>query len=173
VIPRRISRGALCAALALPLLLLASLARPASAERNQESPTKIETQYQNERDPVRKAKLLGKLGPLEVMQARTYLPADEDKAVATVAHYRDEVRDTAAALAAANLNVEKHPAGFKELQIGLRETITRLNDMLFVLPVDDRPPLEAVRTDLVAVQESLFSQLFPTAAEKSDNKKSK
>ncbi len=150
-------------------LTTALLPRAALAE---ESEVKIEAQYQNEHDPVRKAKLLAKLGPLEVKRARDYLDMnDEEHALATLAHFRDEVRDTTGALSAAKADAEKHPSGYKELQIGLRETIRRLNDVVLALPVEERPMFESANSDLTAMQGELFDALFPTATEKRDNKR--
>ena len=133
---------------------------------------KVELQYQNENDPVRKARLLAKLGPLEISQTRAYIEANnEEQALSTIEHYRDEVRKTADALAATKVDPVKHPSGYKELQIGLRESIRRLNDIVLLRPVDKRPWFEAVRSDLASIQSTLFEDLFPTAAEKSENKK--
>lgn len=155
--------------LILAAALTALLPRDALAE---ESEVKIEAQYQNEHDSVRKAKLLAKLGPLEVKRTRDYLDMnDEEHALATLAHFRDEVRDTTGALSTAKADAEKHPSGYKELQIGLRETIRRLNDVVLALPVEERPMFESVRSDLVAMQGELFEALFPTATEKRDNKR--
>jgi hypothetical protein len=165
--------GPLAAPPMLMLVLAATLAgampRKALAE---ESEIKIEAQYQNEHDPVRKAKLLAKLGPLEVKRVRDYLEMDDEgHALSTLEHFRDEVRDTTGALSAAKADAEKHPSGYKELQIGLRETIRRLNDIVLAVPVEERPMFEAVRSDLTAMQGELFEALFPTATEKRDNKK--
>ena len=135
---------------------------------------RIEAQYQSESDPVRKAKLLAKLGPLDVDIARDFLKMEKnDEALATIQHYRDEVRSTVDALAATKVNAEKHSAGFKELQIGLRECIRRMDDLIFSLPVDDRPQFEGVRSDLASTQAILFEELFPTAGDKRDNKKAR
>jgi hypothetical protein len=144
---------------------------PAMARR-EESPAKIEAQYQNESDPVRRAKLLAKLGPLEMTQAHMYVKGDDAmKALVTVEHYRDEVRKTTDDLAAAKVNTAKHPSGYKELQIGLRESIRRLNDVILLLPVDERSSFEAARSDLTTMQAALFEALFPTAAEKGENRR--
>jgi hypothetical protein len=167
--------GSSLAAPPMLMMILAAILTTAllpRAARAEESEVKIEAQYQNERDPVRKAKLLAKLGPLEVKRARDYLEMnDAPHALATLGHFRDEVRNTTGALSAARADAEKHPSGYKELQIGLRETIRRLNDVVLALPVEERPMFESVRSDLVAMQGELFDALFPTASEKRDNKR--
>jgi hypothetical protein len=168
-------RGALATALALILAGMpfgSVVITLSAAARTEDSAAKIEEQYQNENDPVRKAKLLAKLGPLEVDRARAYINNNDDEhALSAIAHYRDEVHKTTDQLDAAKLNVAKHSSGYKELQIGLRESIRRLNDTILSLPEDRRPPFEAVRSDLTAIQAALFEELFPTAAEKSENKR--
>ena len=127
---------------------------------------KYEAQVQSEADPVQKAKTLAKLGPLEIEQARKKMSADEDeKSLAVLEHYRDDVRQTVAALTSAGIDVDKHPGGFKELHIGLRETIRRLDDFIVTIPVDKRPWFRAVRSDLLDLQNSLLDALFPRPGE--------
>ena len=133
----------------------------------QESRAKYEAQYQLERDPVTKAKILAKLGRLEIDQARADLKADKDEqSLADLEHYRDQVEGTVQALSAMGVNAEQHPAGFKELQISLRETLRHIDELIFLLPLDKRPWFQAVRSDLAKSQNSLIEALFPTLGEK-------
>ncbi len=65
----------------------------------QDAHSKLEAQYQSENDPVRKAKIVAKLGHFEIDQSRADLKAgDEEKALAVLERYNDEVRKTAEAL---------------------------------------------------------------------------
>jgi hypothetical protein len=128
----------------------------------QDAREKYQAQYQAETDPVRKAKILGKLGSLEVRQARADLRAGEDdKSLGVLEHYRDEVRATVEALSATGVNAERHPAGFKELQIGLRQTVRQLDDLIAAATFDKRESFQAVRSDLIGLQNSLINALFP------------
>jgi hypothetical protein len=137
----------------------------------QESRAKFEAQYQLERDPVTKAKILAKLGRLEIDQARADLKADKDEqSLADLEHYRDQVEGTVQALSAMGVNAEQHPAGFKELQISLRETLRHIDELIFQLPLDKRPWFQAVRSDLAKSQNSLIEALFPTLGEKRSRK---
>jgi len=139
--------------------------------RGQDLLGKYETQVQSEADPVQKAKILAKLGPLEIDQARKDMTADQDeKSLAVLEHYRDEVRQTVTALDSAGIDVDKHPAGFKELHIGLRETIRRLDDFIVNVPVDKRPWFRAVRSDLDDLQNALLDALFPNPGERGAKK---
>ena len=58
-------------------------------------------------------------------------------------------------------DAEKKPAGFKELQISLRETVRHIDDLILTLPVDKRPFFREVRDDLVKTQNELIDALFP------------
>jgi hypothetical protein len=129
---------------------------------DQELLDKYEGQYQAETNPAQKAKILAKLGPLKIDQARKRLDEGQDeKSLAALEQYRDKVREAIAALTAAGIDAEKHPAGFKELHIGVRETIRRLDDFIVSVPVDERPWFRAVRSDLDDLQNSLLDALFP------------
>src|SRR3979411_1530647 len=90
--------------------------------------------YEQETDVVRKARALTKLGDDQIDEARKQLKAGDDVAsLHTLEQYRDEIRHTAEALKATGLDAEKKPAGFKELQISLRESVRRVDDLILSL----------------------------------------
>jgi hypothetical protein len=123
--------------------------------------------YQHEADPVRKARELAKLGAEQVESAKRQLKAgDEVASLHTLEQYSDEVRETVSALNATGVDAEKKPAGFKELQISLRETIRRVDDLIFTLNVDKRPFFREVRNDLFVNQNQLIDKLFPRSPER-------
>ena len=133
----------------------------------QDSLAKYEAQYELERDPVAKAKILAKSGRLELDQVRADLKTDqEEQALSELEHYRDEVESAVKALSTTGVNAEKHPAGFKELQISLRQTLRRVDDLINSLPYDKRPWFQAVRSDLAKSQATLMDQLFPDRSNK-------
>jgi hypothetical protein len=118
--------------------------------------------YEQETDPVRKARALAKLGDDQVDQARKQLKAGEDVAsLQTLEQYRDEIQHMTEELKATGVDAERKPAGFKELQISLRENVRRIDDLILALPVDKRPFFREVRTDLVKTQNELIDALFP------------
>lgn len=124
--------------------------------------------YQNETDPVRRARELAKLGDEQVDLAKRQLKAgDEVASLQTLEQYRDEVRATVSALNGMSADAERKPAGFKELQISLRETIRRIDDLILTLDVDKRPFFRAVRNDLFMDQNALIDKLFPRKPERS------
>lgn len=118
--------------------------------------------YQHEADPVRKSRVLVKLGDDQVDLAKKQLKADDEVAsLHTLEQYRDEVMETITALNGMGVDAEKRPAGFKELQISLRETIRRIDDLILTLNVDKRPFFRVVRNDLFLDQNGLIDKLFP------------
>jgi len=118
--------------------------------------------YQHESDPVRKARDLVKLGDEQVEMARKLLKDDQDVgSLHTLEQYRDEVHETVTVLNGMGVDAERKPAGFKELQISLRETIRRIDDLILTLEVDKRPFFRTVRNDLFTDQNALIDELFP------------
>jgi hypothetical protein len=124
------------------------------------------TRYQHETDPVRKSRALVKLGDEQVELAKRQLKeSDEVASLHTLEQYRDEVRETVMALNGMGVSAEKKPAGFKELQISLRETIRHIDELIFSLDVDKRPFFREVRNDLFTDQNNLIDELFPRRPE--------
>jgi hypothetical protein len=123
-------------------------------------------QYQREADPVRKARVLAKMGDDQVELAKNQLKSGTDvDSLHTLELYRDEVQDTVAKLKATGVDPEKRPSGFKELQISLRVTVRHIDDLIFTLPVDKRPFFQAVRDDVAKVQNDIMNALFPRTPE--------
>jgi hypothetical protein len=127
--------------------------------------------YQHEADPVRKARALAKLGDEQIDLAKRQLRADQEvDSLHTLEQYRNEVRETVTALNAMGVDAERKPAGFKELQISLRETIRRIDDLILTLNVDKRPFFREVRNDLFMDQNELVDKLFPRKPERNSPK---
>jgi hypothetical protein len=120
--------------------------------------------YQQETNPVHKARALAKLAKPQIDLARKQLNAgDEVASLHTLEQFRDECQKTFAALKATGINAVKKPSGFKQLQIAIRQSIYGINDLILALPVDKRIFFRAVRTDLINVQNQLIDALFPRA----------
>lgn len=129
------------------------------------------TKYQNEADPIRKARALAKLGDEQVDLAKRQLKAEDEVAsLHTLEQYRDEVKATVAALQGTGIDAERKPAGFKELQINLRETIRRIDDLILTLDVDKRPFFRDVRNELFMYQNELIDDLFPRRPDRNSSK---
>lgn len=127
--------------------------------------------YQHESDFIRKSRVLTKLGDDQVDLARKQLKEGQDVAsLHTLEQYRDEVHDTIVGLNAMGVDPERKPSGFKELQISLRETIRKIDDLILTLEVDKRPFFRAVRNDLFTDQNQLIDELFPRKPDHSSQK---
>lgn len=139
-----------------------------AAARAQDSAlSKLEAEYQAEPNPVRSARLLAKLGPLEIDKASKDFQRDQnDEAFAVLKQLGDDARKTRDALVATQVNAVRHPAGFKELQIGLRESLRRLNDLSSEVPIDREDEFAVLLSDLTATQNTLIEALFPSSKEK-------
>lgn len=143
----------------MPALLMALLCASLAA---QDRLAVALAQYQHETDPVRKARILAKFGDDQVDLARKQLKSEDDvTSLHTLEVYRDEVHSTVVGLKGTGIDAERKTAGFKELQISLRETIRHIDDLIYTLPVDKRPFFRAVRDDLTKDQNDLIDALFP------------
>lgn len=103
-----------------------------------------------------------RLGEAEFSDARQEIAAGRlPQAAAILGQYRDQARLCAQGLEAAGWDAEQHPAGFKQLQISLRQSLRRLNEIIVGLPADDQAPFLAVRKDLDELNRRLIRKLFP------------
>lgn len=128
--------------------------------------------YQHESDPVRKARDLVRLGVEQVDEAKKQLKAGQDEtSLHTLEQYRDEVRESIDNLNKTVGDPERKPAGYKELQISLRETIRMIDDLILTIEVDKRPFFRAVRDDLAKEQDELFDALFPRRPDRNPPKR--
>ncbi|MGB6546421.1 MAG: hypothetical protein WA871_06230 [Candidatus Acidiferrales bacterium] len=113
-------------------------------------------------DPVAKAKALAKLEPAVFDSALKTLDSGDDVgSLAQLERFRDETKATVAALQTVSAHAQDHPAGFKELQIALREAVRHMDGIILDLPPDKHPWFRAVRSDLVESQNELIDILFP------------
>jgi hypothetical protein len=124
------------------------------------------TKFARETDPVRKAKILVQLGDAEFRDIQKDTSSDNVQgALAILRQYRDEAQSCQKALEGTGRDPEKHPNGFKELQISLREALRRLSDIIGDLSADDQKPFYDVRQELEQMDRQVIHQLFPRRAE--------
>jgi hypothetical protein len=150
----RATRGAWALSLMAALFLGPALADEGAAA--------LRSRFDAESDPVRKAKLMPKLGEAEFHDIRKQV--DEGllpDAIALLKQYRDEVQLCANGLDTAKIDAEKHPSGFKELQISLRESLRRLNEITRGLSADEQAPFLEFREDLDEINRHMIQKLFP------------
>jgi len=136
-----------------------------SVAAGQDRITTLRARFSQEPDPIRKAKLMQDLGTAEFQEIAKDFQADKlSDALAMVQQYRDEARSSLNDLDAKNIDAEKHPAGFKQLQFSLRASLRRLGDLLVTLTRDEQEPFESTRKDIEEMDRHLIHELFPRQA---------
>ena len=154
-------------ALAVPVALALGLVAPLVQHQ---APNRLAS-LEREQDPVRRAKLLAKLGQGEFSEFRRQADAGNYlEALRILEGYRDAVLSTQKGLAATRINAERNPAGFKELQISLRGGLRRLSETLLTLTPDEREPFDAIRKQLERIDKELIHELFPRQSEAAPGK---
>jgi hypothetical protein len=132
----------------------------------QDRTAELRARFQKEPDPVRKARLVAPLADAEFRDMHVKIDAGELAAAAEIAgQVRDEARASKKLLDAKSRDVEAHPEGYKQLEISVRESIRRLDDIQVSLAKDDQKPLAEVRAELETLDREMIHQLFPKRPE--------
>ena len=109
-----------------------------------------------------KIKLLQKLGAAEFEAATQASKANDFVTVGLIFEkYRDNVRQAFELLRKQEPDADRHPAGYRQLELEVRQGIREVEDTLLVTQEDLRPPLEIVREDLIQTDDALIHLLFP------------
>jgi len=133
-----------------------------SAASAQDRISDLRNRFAHEPNPVAKAKLMPPLGDAEFAVIDDDVAQDKiPEALEVLKSYRDEVTSCNKALDAAGIDAEKHPAGFKQLQFSLRDSLRRLDTILTNLTGDDQPAFLDIRKELGELNRHLIEQLFP------------
>jgi hypothetical protein len=133
------------------------------APQNPQDPAaQFRARFDRETDPLHKAQLMPRFGDVEFQDAHEAIEQDNlPKAVEILKQYRDQARSLGKALDAKVADPEKHPSGFKQLQISLRESLRRISDIIHSLPGDEQKPFLELRKDLDDLDRHLVRELFP------------
>jgi len=122
----------------------------------------LRSRFEKETDPVRKAHLVGQLADAEFRNMHEKIDAGDLAAAAGIAgRVRDEAVASKKSLDARVHDPEAHPDGYKQLEISVRESIRRLDDIMVSLAKDEQAPLAEVRKDLDELDRQMIHQLFP------------
>jgi len=142
------------AGLALALLMQAQASRGRVEE--------YKARFIAESSPVRKARIIEKLGDAQFDFVRQRLDAgDVDGALRTLTDYHDECLATHQALKGAVSDPERKPSGFKELELSVRENLSRLREIMTGLPKEEQDRFAPIRSDLDELNRQLILELFP------------
>src|SRR5215470_6363808 len=122
----------------------------------------LQRRFDDERDGVSKAKLLHRLGDAQFDREREAAKAgDYETAGFVMEKYRDNVRAALDAVKKSRGDAERHPSGYKQMEMHVESGIREVNDLLAVVPEAYRPPLQIVKSDLLAMDRELLRLLFP------------
>jgi hypothetical protein len=112
-----------------------------------ESLADLQARFDRETSGVQKAKLMTKLGEVELEEARRAGKAGDYNAVD--------------ALKKQHPDAERQSNGYRQLEIHVRKGIREVDETLLVSPEDYKPPLQIVRHDLIGMDDELLKMLFP------------
>src|SRR5215475_15818014 len=108
---------------------------PARATGVSDTLEELQRRFDNESDGVNKAKMLKRLGDAQFDREREASKAgDYETAGFVMEKYRDNVRAALDALKKAHPDAERHPSGYKQLEIHLEAGIREVNDLISTLP---------------------------------------
>ncbi len=122
----------------------------------------LQRRFDNEPDAVNKAKMLRKLGDAQFQREREAAKAGSYDTVDFIMEkYRDNVRAALEAVKKVHPDGEKHPAGYKQLEMHIEDGLREVDDLIATVPEAYRPPLEIVKADLLALDKETLRLLFP------------
>lgn len=148
----RIGAAAMAAALSLVLLPLQATS----------SINDLLSRFEHDSNPIHRAKLMPKLGDAEFAAVRKDVDdGDVPAAVQVLQKFRDQARECMKDLDALGTDAEKHPNGFKELQISLRETLRRLDALMGDLTRDEQDQFAGLRKEIDSMNKHVIRELFP------------
>ena len=120
------------------------------------------TRFTHETDAMRRTQMMAKLGQRQFDEVAQDIDAGKlPEGLTLLKEYRDEIQLCEEGLDARNINAETHPKGYKQLEISLRQSLRRLNNLLAGLTTDEQAPFLQVRNDLDELNRHLIHELFP------------
>jgi hypothetical protein len=153
----RAGRGSRLVVLAGAALLSCIVALPAPDKLKE-----LQEHFDRDNHAGSKIKDLQKLGAAEFDAATQASKSNDFVAVGLIFEkYRDNVRQTFELLRKQEPDADRHPGGYRQLELEVRQGIREVEDTLLVTPEELRPPLEIVRKDLIDTDDGLIRLLFP------------
>lgn len=150
------SVSALCI---LPIAIFAvAVSGPVPAQKVGE----LQSHFDKESHATSKIKILERLGQAQFASATNAQQSGNFNEVGLICEkYRDNVRAAFDLLKKQEPNAEKHPEGYRHLELQIRRGIREVEDLLIVVPQEVRPPIELVHGDLIQIDDELIRLLFP------------
>lgn len=143
-----------------PVFLTLIFLLPAIAQQSRTA--SLREKFTREANPVHKARDMQALGSAEFHDLQAELAAGNlSGALAILQQYRDEVKEAWNGLEGSVHDPDKHPGGYKELEISVRETLERLDEALVPMTADQQKPFLEIRKELDSTDHRLIRELFP------------
>jgi hypothetical protein len=142
--------------------MAALLAPVCAAAPREDDLASLRAQFQQQTDPIKRAKLFPRLGTALLAEMKKQETAKQyERVPALLIEYRDSAAIAVSALSGAGRDAEKHASGFRELEMHLRRALRQVNDIVYGMPLDDREPLLGPQHDIEDLDNKLVKALFP------------
>jgi hypothetical protein len=127
---------------------------------------------QLEQNPVKKAKYEIRLGRVKLLQAiDAYGKGSLEQCQQLLGDYLGRIKDSWQLLQSSGRRAVRHPQGFKELDIELREDGRMLEDLKHRMPYMDREPVEKAAQEVERIRAEVLRALFPVERPAPDGKR--
>jgi hypothetical protein len=130
--------------------------------RRDASEQELTARITQEGNPTRKAKLEIQLGELKLSEAIAAYDGNQfETAPKLLETYRGWMHEAWDLLEKSGRDAGRKPQGFKDLDIALRESARRLDDLKARTPYVDRDSIEKVAAQIDTLHTQVFAVLFP------------
>ncbi len=144
------------------MLVLVAACVFSAGSRSADNLKELQDRFDRETHAGKKIKVLDKLGQAQFAAADAdFNTGHSDSAVLIFEKYRDNVRAAFELLKKQEPDADKHPSGYRQLELGVREGLREVEDSLLVVPGPLQPPLQIVHKDLLDMDDALINLLFP------------
>ncbi len=124
--------------------------------------TELQQHFDRESHAGTKVKILDKLADAQFDATRKASSAGDFVSVDfTFEKYRDNVRTCFDLLKKQEPDADRHPGGYRQLELEVRKGIREVEDAMQTAPPELRPPLELVHKDILDMDNELIRLLFP------------
>lgn len=133
-----------------------------SPARQPDTEADLLAHIQHEQNAVKKAKYEIRLGRVKLLQAiDAYGKGDLEKGQQLLVDYLGRIKDSWQLLQSSERQAVRHPQGFKELDIELREDARMLEDLKHRVSYLDREPVEKAAQEVERIRAEVLRALFP------------
>ena len=122
----------------------------------------LQERFDKETHAAGKVRALDKLTEAQFEASRKASAAGDYNTVGLIMEkYRDNVRACLELLRKQEPDADRHPGGYRQLELQTRRGIREVEDTLLTAPPEVRPPLELVHKDILEMDDELIRLLFP------------